>query len=199
MEIFLNVSILLFVPLLFFIINAKIQMNVRGGGKCKLFVTFLLFFIIINICTFSISYVRGVRELNFDQMTITYRLKYVAVEIVLGLVSLLISFNCYGTKQFDLHLAGKVRYSNFELLRIVAAGMIILFHYVYGEWDYTYMGHYKVVIDIIWMFGEIGVNIFALLSGYFMIEQEKPRKIKKIFFNVGSGTFLFYFVQCYYF
>jgi peptidoglycan/LPS O-acetylase OafA/YrhL len=43
------------------------------------------------------------------------------------------------------------------------------------------MGKYKVTIDVIWMFGEIGVNVFALLSGYFMIEQEKPFRVKKAF------------------
>lgn len=61
------------------------------------------------------------------------------------------------------------------------------------------MGNYKVVMDVIWMFGELGVNVFALISGYFMIGQERPFKPKKIclmwiqvlFYSILSTTIAF--------
>lgn len=178
MNVFLNMSMFLFVPLILFCIFTKYEI-VHIGRKSKIFVG-LLYIVILNICVFSISYVRGVRELNFDGMTMTYRLKYMGLEFILGITFLtMMRFHHSRNEMTSIEKQG--RHSSFELLRIIAAGLIILFHYVYGKWDYSYMGKYKVTIDIIWMFGEIGVNVFALLSGYFMIEQKKPFRAKKAF------------------
>lgn len=150
-----------------------------GGKKFKIIVNFFLYLILINLCTFSISYVRGVKELRFEQMTVSYRLKYVGLGFVFGTVFFAgeILYK-HREHQLDIHFSD--RSGNFEVLRIIAMGMIVLFHYAYGKWDYSGMGKYKVVIDIIWMFGELGVNVFALISGYFMADQERPFKRRKI-------------------
>ena len=155
--------------------------HTKRHKKYRVLRMFLLHFLLINVCTFSISYARGVKALNFEQMTISYRLKYMGLGLVLGLMLLVFAqFGSNKTKKLSSHLTSKVRNSNFDLLKIIAIGLIVLFHYVYGKWDYSSMGNYKVIIDVIWMLGELGVNVFALISGYFMIEQERPFKAKKI-------------------
>ena len=65
----------------------------------------------------------------------------------------------------------KKRQSNYEMLRIIAILMIIQFHYVYkAGWEISQAPLLNVVvIDAFWMFGEIGVNLFVLISGYFLI------------------------------
>lgn len=62
------------------------------------------------------------------------------------------------------------RNSNLELLRIVSMAMIIAFHYVYkGGFDFESGGTIinRMVYDFVYHFGEIGVNCFVLISGYF--------------------------------
>ena len=47
-------------------------------------VLFLVYLILINVITFSTSYIRGVKEINFKDMTLSYRLKYMGLGGVLG-------------------------------------------------------------------------------------------------------------------
>lgn len=51
--------------------------------KCRLFGVYLL---TINLITYGVSYVRGVKALRFVNMTLSYRLKYIALGMVLGFV-----------------------------------------------------------------------------------------------------------------
>lgn len=70
----------------------------------------------------------------------------------------------------------KKRQSNFELCRIVAMFMIIAHHYcVHGVFDFwhvtTTLTSYIncVLLSIIATTGKLGVNLFVLISGYFLI------------------------------
>lgn len=63
------------------------------------------------------------------------------------------------------------RKSNFELLRIVSITCIILFHSVWhGGIGYLGLSFNKILIDFLDMLGELGVNCFILISGYFLLE-----------------------------
>ena len=64
------------------------------------------------------------------------------------------------------------RKSNMELLRIFSMILIITFHYAYkGGFDFgTELGANMLLIKTCWMFGELGVNLFILTTGYFMVE-----------------------------
>lgn len=74
----------------------------------------------------------------------------------------------------------KERMSNFELLRIFSILLIISFHYVYkGNFVFEALTVNKMIVNYFTMFGEIGVNLFILISGYFMIHSNKI-KTKKI-------------------
>lgn len=73
------------------------------------------------------------------------------------------------------------RQSNFEALRILAILMIVLFHYVWNagySWS-SMRGPFRLIIDVIYMFGELGVNLFVLVTGYFLAEKEKPFRARK--------------------
>ena len=71
------------------------------------------------------------------------------------------------------------RQSNFEFLRILAIIMII-FHHIAAHSNFSSPSETTFLyIVFIRMGGKIGVNIFVLISGYFLINAEKI-KIKKI-------------------
>lgn len=65
----------------------------------------------------------------------------------------------------------KERQSNMELLRIFSILLIITFHYAYkGGFDFgTALSGNMLLVKTCWMFGETGVNLFILLTGYFMV------------------------------
>ena len=65
------------------------------------------------------------------------------------------------------------RNSNIELLRIIAMLMIIAHHCaLYGFYpeDVQYSSN-KWIIDFLYSYGKVGVNIFVLITGYYMTEQ----------------------------
>ena len=80
----------------------------------------------------------------------------------------------------------KERKSNFELLRIVAMMLIISFHIVFhSEYEITTLNFNNYIIKVFWLFGEIGVNLFILISGYFMIKSKiSIKKILNLIFEL---------------
>ena len=100
------------------------------------------------------------------------------------------------------------RNSSIELLRIISMLMIVFHHFArHGEfqfWDYE-LSVPKLWYNFIIMGGKIGVNIFVLISGYFLINNNGNlfnfNRIKKTwdqvcFYSVGFEVFfiLLYFV-----
>lgn len=71
------------------------------------------------------------------------------------------------------HLSSTARISNIEMLRIVCMVMIILFHYYHGafskEMDVT-ASH--VVMQLLSSGSKIGVDVFVVITGFFLITQE---------------------------
>ena len=71
-----------------------------------------------------------------------------------------------------------VRDSNMELLRILCMFGIVLNHFaIYPSWDFgdTVISYNKLLIQILLIFGKLGVNCFILISGYFMIRKTSRR------------------------
>lgn len=86
------------------------------------------------------------------------------------------------------------RKSNFELLRIISILMIITIHYflymMNGDFNnlsnfQQYKNYY--LVKILESFFIIGVNLFALITGYFMIKKESVniKRIIKLVFNTS--------------
>lgn len=103
-------------------------------------------------------------------------------------------------KTHNLQTDGQTnRKSNFELLRIVAMLMIVLHHFAYHggfEYDSTTLSIPRFWFNFIIMGGKIGVNIFVLISGYFLIQSKSTNaginKILKLW-----GQVFFYSVTIY--
>lgn len=81
----------------------------------------------------------------------------------------------------------KMRESNFELLRIIAMMFIFVYHYInYG--GILNVGSYtinKLIALFLYSGGRVGVNIFILIMGYFMINSKfKIKKVFKMMFQV---------------
>ena len=63
-----------------------------------------------------------------------------------------------------------LRQSNIELLRIVSMLLIISFHYVYKSgYVFDTLNFNSFIVKVFWLFGELGVNLFFLITGYFMV------------------------------
>ena len=83
---------------------------------------------------------------------------------------------------------GKLRNSNLELLRIFCMLMIIAHHFaVHGGFDLS-VGEFNLrrfFIQILFSGGKLGVNIFVLITGYFMINKEfSIKKLIKLIFEI---------------
>lgn len=79
------------------------------------------------------------------------------------------------------------RKSNMELLRVISILMIISFHCAFksGFGFEPGFGINKLIVKIFWMFGELGVNLFVLISGYFMVNSHfKWKKVIRLLLEV---------------
>ena len=66
------------------------------------------------------------------------------------------------------------RNSSIELLRIISMVMIMFHHFAYHgnfEWNYNEITIPHLWYNFILMGGKVGVNIFVLISGFFLIER----------------------------
>ena len=91
----------------------------------------------------------------------------------------------------------KPRQTNIELLRIIAILFIISFHYVYKSgYVLTSLNVNSVIIKSFYFLGELGVNIFALITGYFMINGKfKSKKLLKLLIEVNFYYLLTIFLK----
>lgn len=93
----------------------------------------------------------------------------------------------------------KIRNSNIELLRIIAMILIIAHHYsVHGIFDFNsnFLSFNECWIQFLSMGGKVGVNIFILISGYFLItsKQFKLQKVVKLILQLFFYSILIYFI-----
>lgn len=85
-----------------------------------------------------------------------------------------------------------IRNSNIELLRIVAMFLIVLHHYCVNSGLTDLMDPYNltgntILIQFLSFGGKVGVNIFFLIFGYFMIEsQMRWSKVVQLIFQIFS-------------
>lgn len=78
-------AVMLIAPAVFSII---VHMCLKHGEveTKKKVVLFAVYLIIINAFAYTISYIRGIKGLDFANMTVSYRLKYIGVGSILGLI-----------------------------------------------------------------------------------------------------------------
>ena len=93
----------------------------------------------------------------------------------------------------------KERNSNIELLRIIAMIFIVAHHFVvHGGFSFptAEFSINKLWIQLIQLGGKIGVDIFVLISGYFLIKTKdlKISKILKFWLQVFTYSFIIYII-----
>lgn len=95
------------------------------------------------------------------------------------------------------------RQSNIELLRIIAMILIVAHHFaLFGAFGFseTTVSINKLWIQFIQIGGKIGVNIFILISGYFLINEKsiKINKIIKFWLQIFTYSIIFFiiFIAC---
>ena len=100
------------------------------------------------------------------------------------------------------------RNSAFEILRIIAIIFIIAHHFsVHGAFDFSELGNSFLITfnrtwtDLLLQLGKVGVNLFVLISGYFLIDNNKFKSKKIIsiilmmfIFSISLGL-IFFFVE----
>ena len=82
------------------------------------------------------------------------------------------------------HSQNAIRSSNIELLRIIAMFMVVLGHYYVkgGFPDDSLMTTSKLVMQFLGSWSKIAVDIFVIISGYFLVTQKfRWKKICKFF------------------
>ena len=91
------------------------------------------------------------------------------------------------------------RNTSIELLRIISMIMIMFHHFAYHgnfEWNFNEVKLPHLWYDFILMGGKVGVDIFVLISGYFLIENTEklfqPKKLLKFW-----GQVVFYSIMTY--
>ncbi|MBO7526684.1 MAG: acyltransferase [Clostridia bacterium] len=91
-----------------------------------------------------------------------------------------------------------VRDSKMEILRIIGMILIIMHHFAcHGGWiiDSATPVFNKYIIDLFKIGGKIGVNIFVMLSGYYLVKGKfKLSKFFKLIFEVFTYSMLIYIV-----
>lgn len=97
---------------------------------------------------------------------------------------------------------GSERESSFELLRIICCIMVIALHicnlvFFVAE-KYSEGG--IIALRILYSFSIVAVDVFVLLSGYFMINSNKRSlgKVITLFFMCSGYSILFYLLKCVY-
>jgi len=86
----------------------------------------------------------------------------------------------------------KQRNYSLDFLRIVAILMIIIFHVCYKALIFDNLsGFNKLIVAFFLHFGEIGVNLFMLITGFFLYKSSssKASKIIRLIYDIW-----FYFI-----
>jgi len=92
-------------------------------------------------------------------------------------------------------MRNKLRESNMELLRILAMVFIVIFHYIYkSNFQYTELTVNNLFIKSGWFLGELGVNLFMLITGYYLCKSKTS--IKKIIILILEVWF-YNFLNCF--
>ena len=86
----------------------------------------------------------------------------------------------------------KQRNYSLDLLRVIAILMIIIFHVCYKALIFNNLsGFNKLIVAFFLHFGEIGVNLFMLITGFFYIKVI-VLKLQKLFVSYTISGFILF-------
>ena len=96
----------------------------------------------------------------------------------------------------------KVRSSNFELLRIILMFSVVMHHCIFASgieqlYDLNNNFTNTVILQCLGAWGKTAINVFVLITGYFMCKSKLTwKKIVKLFFEIKFYEFLLYSILC---
>lgn len=82
--ILLNIAMLIVPPIFAWIIHIYLRHGDMSTKRKLIFV--IVYFVLINFIAIATTYLRGIGGLNFNNMTLTFRIKYIGFGCVLGIV-----------------------------------------------------------------------------------------------------------------
>ncbi|MGY3703559.1 hypothetical protein BW731_09260 [Vagococcus martis] len=95
----------------------------------------------------------------------------------------------------------KKRLSNFELLRIISIFLIVIHHFaIWTPWNFDqHSQSYRLLVNFLMIGGKLGVNVFVMITGYFMIKSNiKMKSIIKLIVQVTVFSVVLYGVTIYF-
>ena len=90
-----------------------------------------------------------------------------------------------------MNLNKNQRNSNLEILRILSMVFIVSCHFAgggFGEYNFVVSNLNNYIIYFLDLFGKVGVDVFVLISAYFMINSKFT--LKKLLVLGGEFTFI---------
>ena len=98
-------------------------------------------------------------------------------------------------------MENKERNSSFELLRIISM-LLIIFHHFSVHGKFVFLGTDSSInrfwIDFTSLGGKLGVNLFVLISGYFLINKDGPliniKRILRLWGQIFFYSIIIYFI-----
>ena len=89
------------------------------------------------------------------------------------------------------HPLAPQRQTNFELLRILAMFLIVSFHLSFKSgFSFDEPSADTLLVKTLWLLGELGVNLFMLVTGYFLVQSRGAKSHK---FILLLAQILFYY------
>lgn len=160
---------------------------------------FLQYLLFTNICTFLVSYVRGIKTFNFGQMTVSYRLKYIGLCFVFGLFFWVMAL----IPKSVGHTSGQRNYE-LDFLRLFFSICVFVWHTDPFRGENT-----EVIFPL--ALGAIPVHFFFVVSGMLMANSISKKetvtneygkfaalfvinKIKALAWDVYAALFVFMLV-----
>jgi len=89
------------------------------------------------------------------------------------------------------------RDTGIELLRIVAMILIIAYHFsVHGGWTFDGLSFNSVLVNVLAMGGNLGVNIFVVITGFYSVYSGfSTKRIARLLFQVTTYSVVLYAVS----
>lgn len=156
MSILLNISMFLISPLMIFMIHIKMAYRMGGGySNCRKMLIFLLYMLSVNVCTFLVSCARGIGFFHFEQMTISYRFKYMGVGLFFGWLFWVVSL----LPKLKIHSVSRRNYE-LDFMKLFFAICVFISH--------TSPFHENVSVAFPVEIGRMSVFFFFVTSGMLM-------------------------------
>lgn len=166
MKALLNIGMFLVPPLMAYILHMG-NANRKGGGydnrrKRRIF---LLYMLSVNACTYLVSCARGIKTFSFEQMTISYRMKYMGLGFAFGLL-----FGFVSSRTRSVKYGAEQRNYELDFLKFIFTICVFMSHTGVFRKENT-----NIILPP--QFGQVSVFFFFVVSGMLMANSILKKEI----------------------